>query len=233
VNDRAKVARSVSRARATPLQSVYDRLPVGFALFGADLRLAAWNARFAALCEYSRRLVRSGSPLESFLRVDAERGEYGPGPVDALVPRHLASLKRRRRTEREPIRPDGRTVRIASERLADGGILLTCEDVTEARRAAEHLRLSEERYDFAMRAINEGLYDWDIVNDTVHYSDRVYQAATPPARTSRARPTASSATTAIAGATAPGTGRASTGSPCATRAAAPCAWSAQPATSRS
>jgi two-component system cell cycle sensor histidine kinase PleC len=46
-------------------------------------------------------------------------------------------------------------------------------DITEFKETAEALRRSEERYDFALRAIREGVYDWDIVNETVYYSDRV------------------------------------------------------------
>jgi PAS domain S-box-containing protein len=176
VNDRAKVARSATRARVPPLQSVYDRLPVGFALFGADLRLTAWNARFAALCRYPRKLVRAGTPLESFVRVEAERGDHGPGAQDALVRDRLALLKRRKRVEREQVRPDGRCVRITAERIPEGGLLIVCKDVTDAIRTAHRLRESEERYDVAMRASNEGMYDWDVANDTVHYSERVYQA---------------------------------------------------------
>jgi PAS domain S-box-containing protein len=178
VNDRPKVRRRSRRigAVATPFQAVCDRLPVGFALFDAEFRLAAWNARFFALRGYARKLVKAGTALESFVRFDAERGEYGTGVVDAMVRDRLAMLKRRRRVEREQVLPDGRCLGIVAERAPGGGLLVTCEEVTALRRAADRLRQSEERYDFAMRAINEGMYDWDIANDTVHYSDRVYRA---------------------------------------------------------
>jgi two-component system cell cycle sensor histidine kinase PleC len=46
-------------------------------------------------------------------------------------------------------------------------------DITELKETEEALRRSEERYDFALRAIREGVYDWDIVKGTVYYSDRV------------------------------------------------------------
>ncbi len=175
MNDRVKTARGTrSAATATTLlKSACDRLPVGFALFDADFRLAASNPRFAALRGYPRKLVKAGTPLESFVRIDAERGEYGAGPVDAVTRTRLAALKRGRPAEREHALPDGRCVRIACERLPGGGLLLTCDDVTDARRAAQRLRESEERYDSAMHAINEGVYDWDIANGTIYYSDRV------------------------------------------------------------
>jgi PAS domain S-box-containing protein len=46
-------------------------------------------------------------------------------------------------------------------------------DITDFKTTAEALRHSQERYDFALRAVREGVYDWDIANDTIYYSDRV------------------------------------------------------------
>ena len=48
--------------------------------------------------------------------------------------------------------------------------------VPRARSIAQRLRESEERFDFAMQAINEGFYDWDIANGTIYYSERVRNA---------------------------------------------------------
>jgi len=178
VNDRAKAARGARSAAVvtTLLQSVCDRLPVGFALFDADLELAAWNARFAALQGYPRKLVKAGTPLESFVRFDVERGGHGAGAIDPLTRQRLAALKRGQRTEREQALPDGRILYIASELVPGAGVLLTCEDVTENRSNEERRRESAARYELALRGISEGFYDWDIASDTVHYSERVRHA---------------------------------------------------------
>ncbi len=175
MNDRAKAARGARSAVpvAALLQSVCDRLPVGFALFDADLELAAWNSRFAVLGGYPRKLVKAGTPLESFVRFDAERGAYGAGAIDLLTRRRLTALKRGQRTGCEQALPDGRILHIASEPAPPGGVLLLYEDVTETRRTEERLRESAARYELALRGIREGFYDWDIANGTIHYSERV------------------------------------------------------------
>jgi len=163
-------------AAADLLQPALDRLRVGFALFDAELRLAAWNERFAELRSYPADLLVPGTPLEAFVRFNAERGDYGKGDIKTLVRKRLAALQGGERGEREQELPDGRTLAIVSERVPPGGVLLSYEDVTDARRTERRLRESEQRYEIAMRAINEGVYDWDIANDTVYYSKRVWHA---------------------------------------------------------
>ena len=48
-------------------------------------------------------------------------------------------------------------------------------DITELKRTEEALRQSQQRYDLAMRAINEGVYEWDIIANTAYFSERVYE----------------------------------------------------------
>ncbi len=46
------------------------------------------------------------------------------------------------------------------------------EDITRERQAEEMMRLSEERWQLALEATNDGIWDWDATTNTVYYSAR-------------------------------------------------------------
>ncbi len=50
-------------------------------------------------------------------------------------------------------------------------------DITERKKNIEKLRISQERYDTVMGAINDGLWDWDISSNKVYFDERYYTMA--------------------------------------------------------
>ncbi len=50
-------------------------------------------------------------------------------------------------------------------------------DITEQKQAAEALAKSEERLDLAMSVANDGIWDWDVQSNTVHFDSRYYTMA--------------------------------------------------------
>jgi PAS domain S-box-containing protein len=85
-----------------------------------------------------------------------------------------------RRTEMAAVRADGSEflVELSVTRIAtEGAPLFTAylRDITERKRIEEALRQSEERYALAVAGSNEGIFDWDLINDRVYVSRRAQE----------------------------------------------------------
>ena len=52
------------------------------------------------------------------------------------------------------------------------GSFAMVKDITEQKKVEEALRLSEERFDLATQAANVGLWDWNMVENTIYFSDQ-------------------------------------------------------------
>ena len=163
------------RERIAALENTIEHMDQGVSIMDADLRVIGMNRRFRELLAFPESLCRPGTTLEAFLRFNAARGDYGPGDVEEQV-RTRMELARRfeaHRFERE--RLDGTVLEIRGLPLPGGGFVTLYTDVTQRVRSERALKASEERYDTAMRAIDEGVYDYDIANDAIYFSDRIYE----------------------------------------------------------
>ncbi len=118
-----------------------------------------------------------GYTVEEMLGQDARRLSP-PEEWRPLTPGQLGQMRKWKR-ERVRIRKDGTTfpVQLMSDVVKDAaglpiGVVTTCEDISERKRAEAELRRSEERYALAARGTNDGLWDWDLATDRVYYSPR-------------------------------------------------------------
>ena len=146
------------------LQSAIDQVRHGLGVFDKDMRLICWNRQYRELLDLPPDLGRVGIPLEQILRSCAERGDFGPGQVDAQVAERMIKLAVRRDTFREHLKPTGRILEIRISPMPQGGIVTTYLDVTDQVAASEALARANETLE---RRVAERTAELMRVNDAL------------------------------------------------------------------
>jgi len=126
------------------LQSAIDQVRHGLSVFDKDLRLVFWNRRFREMLDVPTDLGRVGVPLDRILRTCAERGDFGPGEVNALVADRLSKLTVTRETFQERFDDGRRIIEVRTAPMPQGGFVSTFSDITERMQAAAELAKANE-----------------------------------------------------------------------------------------
>ncbi len=132
------------------MRAALDALSFGFAVFDRDLKLVASNKAFRTLRGYPAALCQPGTGIAELYRFNAERGDYGPGDVEAQVAFRLDRARQRRPLEIEYERASRRFLNIRYTPLSDGGVLLSYDDITKRKRAEEALAEKEAQLRVAL-----------------------------------------------------------------------------------
>ena len=100
--------------------------------------------------------------IETFIRYDAERGEYGPGDPEEDI---RAAIERARRMEPhvfERVQASGSVVEVRGLPLPEGGFITIYADITERKRVEQEHR----RFRLAMDASIDSIYLTDLATMT-------------------------------------------------------------------
>lgn len=121
------------------LAATLENMDAGVSVVDKDLRLLAWNGRYAAMFDYPAGLTRVGTPIADLIRYNALRGECGPGEVDAHVERRLTHMRRREPHVFERTRPSGTVLKTVGGPMPGDGYIMSFIDVTAERAAQDAL----------------------------------------------------------------------------------------------
>ncbi|MFG0336121.1 MAG: PAS domain S-box protein, partial [Maioricimonas sp. JB049] len=136
------------------------------------------------------RFLRVSRALAEKFGLDSPADAVGRSDADFFSEEHVLQARRDEQNildtgepmvgvvERETW-PDGRETWVtttkaplhnrAGERIGTFGI---SHDITEIKLAERALRISEERFELAVRGSSDGLWDWDLTGESVYYSER-------------------------------------------------------------
>ncbi|WP_137937868.1 EAL domain-containing protein [Chitinivorax sp. B] len=163
LSERVRVETQLRQSEAR-LQHLVEQLPAGALYIEGD---QVWLNRTAeALIGYPREQIRS---LDNWFtavyqdQASVMRELYEADRKLGFSTRRLVELIHRNGSKR--------LVEMAGFADDKGEVQLMI-DVTEREQAQRALRVSEERYQLAVHGSNDGLWDWDIASQVVHYSDR-------------------------------------------------------------
>ncbi|MBL8279666.1 MAG: response regulator [Pelomonas sp.] len=149
---RAPASPAIAATAASPLlREVIAHLPCGLAVFDAERRLLVHNAEFERLLNVPPSLFEE-PPLrfDDLVAFFAARGDYGEGErAQSAVQAALALGRDQRANRLETYRTGDRLIEARTAPLPDGGLVLTCLDLTpqaQARLAAERASQAKTRF---------------------------------------------------------------------------------------
>jgi len=149
------------------LQTALDQVRQGIGVFDRDLRLICWNRQFRDLLGLPAEYGQVGTTLDAILRYNAERGEHGSGPVDAIVADRIEKLVLIQETFQEKLESSGTVLEVRISPMPDGGIVTTYTDITERVLAEEALARANENLERRVRERTEEL---------THVNERLVEA---------------------------------------------------------
>ncbi len=161
-------AHAASEHTLRQLETAVQTMQIGVTVTDIEGKIVYVNAADATMHGYMQQEL-----IGQHARIFAPQGSGKP-----LSNQEMRGIESWRR-ESFNVRKDGSMfpVHLTSDvvRDADGepiGLVTSCQDITERKQAEAALRDSEERYALAAAGSNDGLWDWNLLNDQLFLSSR-------------------------------------------------------------
>ena len=125
------------REKTQHLQATLENMSDGIAVFDTDLHFVEWNQQYLRLNSLPEELVQDGRPFADIIRHAIARGDYGAVDPEGQLTEVIQRAQELRFAEVS--RPDGTWVEIKRNRMPEGGVVMTYNDITERKQAEAEL----------------------------------------------------------------------------------------------
>jgi diguanylate cyclase (GGDEF)-like protein len=149
------------RQQNLQLDAALNNMVQGLAMFDADLRVVLANKRYAEIYGLTAERVRPGTPLLAIYQSRIAAGSCCGKTAEQMLKTMLARTAGQDDTQYISPLIDGRHIAVSVQRMADGGMVMTHQDITDQRRSEAkivHMALHDALTDLPNRVLlNERL----------------------------------------------------------------------------
>lgn len=135
LEERVEVRTRELSNKEAQLRIAMENMPGGMFMVDADRNFVLANTQYQDLFEFPEGLLAEGASLDAMVRFQAERGDYGPGEVDALAADVGGRLLSGAPAHYVRELANGRVLEIHLAPTPEGGAVAVATDVTERRNA--------------------------------------------------------------------------------------------------
>jgi PAS domain S-box-containing protein len=128
------------------LEGALENMSQGISVVDSQLRVVAWNRRYAELFGFPDELLQIGHPVADLARhaLRENLAIEDPVAIEAMLERRLAHMRRGTPHLTERRMPDGSIIEIRGNPMPGGGFVATYTDVTAYRRTEAELTRAAE-----------------------------------------------------------------------------------------
>ena len=160
------------------LQTTLSSISQGIIVFDPDSRVRKFNPRVCELLDLPESYLATRPTLKELNTFQIARNDFGAGAM--LVDERARDYLLAGGMGVSPphylrVTPEGRTLEIKTQTLADGGMVRTFADVTDYVLAKAALQENELRWKLALESTGDGVWDWNVQSGEEYFSKRLLE----------------------------------------------------------
>lgn len=150
------------------LQVLFTNSSDGIVFFDSNHLITDINQRFSDIFGYTLDEI-AGKNLDDLISIPAVRQHAGELTAKLMAGTPVVTEAVRFHKDGDPIHLSIKGIAVEVDGKVTGGYGIYT-DITWEKKAQEALRISEERWQFALEGSGNGVWDWDMVTDEVFFS---------------------------------------------------------------